>query len=199
MVEKEVLRLFRTNFLEKEDGRRIVIYGTGEWAQIILENCPEAPIFGLLDGYYHEGELIGRKIIPLESLEGKPVKIVIVARKTSEILVYKRISDFCRAHQIPVYNLEGVRLDAPGADASGATAWDVESLYEKLLPFGQISFDIFDTLLLRKTVFRERLYQMFGRTQGLDFDFCGVRLQAEKSLPVGHNNCQQFPRERLQC
>ncbi len=182
MVEKEILRLFRTNFLEKKDGRRIVIYGTGEWARAILENCPEAPIFGLLDGYYHEGELIGRKIISLESLEGKPVKIVIVARKTSEILVYKRISGTCQAYQIPVYNLEGVRLDVPVQEASGAAEWDVESLYGELLSFEQISFDIFDTLLLRKTVFREKLYQMFGRTQGLDFDFCGVRLQAEKSL-----------------
>lgn len=182
MIEDRITQLFYENFIKTKDDRSIVIYGTGAWTRMILDRYPGSSVYGLLDGYFREGEIKGVPIITLEALAGKTVKIVIIARKAAEILIYKRIKDTCQNYHIPIYNLEGMWLNAPNNEPSLAEERDIASLYRELAPFDWISFDIFDTLLIRKTVFRESLYQAMGRIQKLDFEFCQVRLQSEREM-----------------
>lgn len=182
MTCSHIVELFERNFIVNSDDSPIVLYGTGEWTRIILTAFPECPIYGLLDGYLDKGELLGRKIISLDLLKGKRVKIIIVARKASELLIYKRISAFCKKNRIPIFNLEGEQINKEHDIEAMIPEWNVEDLFEKLLLYNYISFDIFDTLLLRRTIFREKVYQAMMKIKKLNFNFCLMRLQAEKEL-----------------
>lgn len=182
MIKDQITNLFKKNFIDKADHQPIVIYGIGEWTRLILERYPEAPIYGLLDGHFCEGKIKGKPIIALESLKGKKVKIVIVARKASEIVVYKRIEDWCKRYHIPVFNLNGICLNPSHKEIFQVKEWNTSSLYKELATFPYVSFDIFDTLLIRKTCFRKTLYQAIGRIRDLEFDFCQMRLWSEQEL-----------------
>lgn len=181
-LKKHIIDLFESDFIKNVDVTPIVIYGLGEWTRTILEYFPEYPIYGLLDGFIESGEFCGRRILALKDLENTNVKIVIVARKSAELLIYKRISKFCEVNNIPIYNLNGEVLNHKDKTNQTIIKCELEDIYRKLEQYENISFDIFDTLIIRQTIFRELIYQMIGRLKKLNFDFCSIRLEAEKEL-----------------
>lgn len=178
--------LFKKNFIDKEERKKsTVLYGLGKQTEEVLSEFPDFPVAGILDGYCEEGEFFGRKIISLDSLIGQDIQIVILARKASEKIIYKRIKQFCSRHDIPVFNLEGVLLGqvqeremyyAPYLQRSA------EELSCRIEEYDAISFDIFDTLLVRKTGSQEMVFAMIEEKCGTSFPYAKVRMRAELEL-----------------
>lgn len=189
--------LFQKNFIDvhkENDSKEIVLYGLGRQTAEVLEAFPSFPVIGLLDGYREEGEIYGKKILSLDSLAGRDVKIIILARKASEKIIYRRIQNFCQEQGIPVYGMDGNLIgqtgtEQAGTEQTGAERTDesyfrrnLEELQEKVKSYDTISFDIFDTLLTRKVSQPETVYQMIGTKNGMPSTFARMRMMAELTL-----------------
>lgn len=193
-----IAELFKQNFIdipEKSGSRETVLYGLGKPTEEILKAFPEFPVAGLLDGYQEEGTFAGKQIIALESLAGRKAQIVILARRASEKVIYRRIREFCSKQAIPVYGADGRLLGQtlwkegggntanPQREAQEAEYFrkSLDELRQMANNYDTISFDIFDTLLVRK-VPPEKIFSQVGDFYGLGADFVRLRTAAELEL-----------------
>lgn len=164
---------------------KTVLYGIGKRTQAYIEEHPNQDIYGILDGYRTEGIFCGKTIIPIEKLTDEEAKIIIIARKASESIIYKRIKDFCAKHHIPVYNADGRNLALERAVPDVDHIYfnkNKEELRHKIENYEAISFDIFDTLLTRKVGGAEEVFLFVQRNSSVNFDYVSERLKAEKML-----------------
>ena len=87
----------------------IALYGLGietEKVLLILEGTFH--IVGLLDSFREEGELYGKRIIPLSECVQQEVKlIIVVARPGSCRAIAKKIGNYCIEHQIQLMDVRG--------------------------------------------------------------------------------------------
>ncbi len=110
MTECErTVQLYKDHFLSDGYTGRSFVYGLGQQTEYILKEFPDTHIDGLLDGYVHEGIFEGKPIVDICSLAGSdlPTRIIIVARKASENIIWRRIRSFCIENGIKVYSLHG--------------------------------------------------------------------------------------------
>lgn len=184
MTEQEFLiRSFRSNFEELKN-KKIVIYGISPNTKIIVDEFPEYNILGLMDGYQTEGELYGKKIISYdEVIELGADMIVIIARASSTKIIFKRISNFCVENDIKLYDVNGANLIKKlGVNVEDSEYFKIResSLINEIDNHDIISFDIFDTLLMRKVLFPADVFELVEKN-----------IEREIAFPTS------FPKERM--
>lgn len=187
--EDYVKALFKKSFINNQkELAPTVIYGLGEYTKVILAEFPDYPFLGILDGFRNSGVIYGKPILKLEDIEALNCQIIVIARPGSQKLIMERIGGFCELHKIPVYNLEKENLLR-----KKAVIWNhhpyfqigEEDLKRYIDRYENISFDLFDTLFVRKTVWPEDVFELVQLEHGtVDFDFVHERIMAEKKLSV---------------
>lgn len=182
----------KVEFIEVE-GRKVleerfmdtVLYGIGERTKKYIEKHQSQNIIGILDGFRTDGKFCGVPVISIEELAGRNVRIIIMARKASERIIYGRIKNFCREHTIPIYNLELQRIDGKEKimDVSHPYfARHIEELEDLMKGFDAVSFDIFDSLLLRESGDPYPIFQRMNEECSLNIDFAKERTKAELEI-----------------
>ncbi|MCI8821191.1 MAG: hypothetical protein HFI15_01530 [Lachnospiraceae bacterium] len=173
---------FAEAFKEKKDCK-IALYGTGRMTATLLERLQGFHIIGLLD---RDKELIGKsvygvKIIGRKEAEQKADILIINTTESYWNVIYNRIKDW----NIPIYFRNGQKAEG---DASSGLAdleyWNktYRDLEQTISEYDVISFDIFDTLVMRRVldpidVFRlaeKKIRQQLGR----DIEFVLYRKKA---------------------
>ena len=173
----------------REEG--ISIYGLGtETERFINEYGDTLSIMGLLDGFRSDGDMYGYPIIPIEDTLSKDVKLIIViARPGSCKVIAKRIGDFCREHDIALYDVRGKNLlesSSVSYDYSSLPGYTKNELMTKIQQADIISFDLFDTLVTRTVFSYTDIFDILSinlENEGIHIpDFSSLRLQFEKEL-----------------
>lgn len=177
---------FKKNYTDIREP--MIIYGIGADAGKLIPKIPEYNIVGLMDGRQKSGEIYGKPIIDYkEVMEWNVKKIIIVARPAVLGVIYRRIGEFAERNGIFVGDVRGRDLaeeyrtrenDIPYFHKS----WD--DLRKACETHDIVTFDIFDTLLMRKTMRPEDIFRIVeaalaggGRAiQG----FAGIRTGAEE-------------------
>jgi hypothetical protein len=117
------------------DDTRIAIYGTGEGTRAILDSNYANKIACVIDASSDDGEFCGKQIIPLDSAKKWGIEIVlIIARRGNIEIIYKRISDYCIANSIRVFDINGEELQTSGNDNDIKST--SEEIYEIMLSLG---------------------------------------------------------------
>lgn len=176
---------------EKYKNRKIAIYGLGtesEKALAILDGAYE--IIGLLDGFTEEGELYGKPIVSLQyAIQKKVELIIVVARPGSCKAITKRIGNCCRENQIALIDIRGKDLLAVNRvsyDFSHIDSVTKEEFKDKIREAEVVSFDLFDTLIMRQTLSSTDVIRYVNcslQEKGINIeDFCRRRLSSEKDL-----------------
>ena len=180
-----------TELISQYLNENVAVYGLGtETERFLSLYNKELTIVGLLDGFRTDGEMYDYPIISLQQVLEQSVKlIVVVARPSSTRVIVKRIESFCQENDIALVDVRGSDL----LDAS-AVAFDFLSINgdgrQKLLDMiddsDVISFDLFDTLVMRETksytdVFDLLEYRLRERNLRIQ-NFSGLRLHCEKEL-----------------
>ena len=192
MNEREFLiNSFRSNFEETKD-IKTAIYGISVNTQIVLEACTDYNIPVLLDGCLKEGMMYGKTITDVSKLPEMEIgRIIIVARAASVKIVLNRIHDFCIENRISVFDVNGVDLiqkyqtideDDPYFEVS------YEDLIAEIEKHEVISFDIFDTVLMRLVyepsdafpIIEKRVREAIG-----ELPYVQERVKAEQELLSG--------------
>lgn len=132
--------------------KRIAIYGIGKNTKLLIETFPEAPIVGLMDAACKESSLFGKKLLSDDEVVGKVDVILVVARKAVQGIIYPRIKKY-KESGIQILNIQGERIgeteryiesDIPEYQI------DLEDIKKEIDKYECISFDLFDTLIMRR-------------------------------------------------
>lgn len=169
----------------------IALYGLGtETRQVIRQLGNDFEIAGLLDGYRTGGRLYEKDIISLEQALDMGVKLIlVVARPGSCRAIARRIGKICQENQVALMDIRGNNLCEikkvsycfPDQKECGKS-W----LLKQAETYDVISVDLFDTLVMRQTMFPEdvpEIAQYRWQEKGVRIEnLCGRRLESEKAL-----------------
>lgn len=174
-----------------KDHQTIAVYGLGtETPRFLQEYGSLTTVVGLLDGYRVEGELYGYPILTMEeALERDISAIIVVARPGSCKVIAKNIGEICKSHGVALFDVRGKDLlmkKEISYDFSGVEAQRKTALIEKMKSAEVISFDLFDTLVMRQCEHYTDVFELVDaklREQGIEIqEFAVIRMAAEKEL-----------------
>ena len=122
----------------------------------------------------------GQTVISLKEAEERAVVIVISSDPSNYETIYKRI----RGTKLPVYYANGQKgqlTEQQIADKSNPY-WrrSLDAMMESIMEHDVISFDIFDTLILRKVMLPQDIFRLVGEKvkSYVSFDYYNERLKA---------------------
>ena len=154
------------------------IYGTGKNARTILENVKGYSFTCLIAPDHLHETVNGVTVLPLEEALKKVEAILIAAIPSSTAIVYDRIKDKV-PEDIPIYDLQGYLLRGDD-NYKNNPYWDSDkSDLKKLIDSHDvISFDVFDTLITRTTLYPRDIFDRMNVESG----FRDERIYAEEEL-----------------
>lgn len=173
--------LFRSNF-EHIKHKRIVIYGIGRYTATLMPEIPDFNVVGFMDRDQDKiGTLIyGLPILKKEDAEAKADLVIINTVESYWKTIFARIQDI----QLPVYYRNGSRASLEFNHNEKLKYWETsyEELAQKAKEYDIVSFDIFDTLFMRKTYLPKDNWDVIGKQicseWGERINFCEMREQA---------------------
>lgn len=180
-----------SQMFQKYKNSPIAVYGLGtETEKVLAELDRDFQITGLLDGYRESGELYGKPIISMrQAIERNVSLILVAARPGSCKAIAKRIGSLCREKQIDLFDVRGRDLKAEKKitysfkEIDGITK---RQLWQLIKENEVISVDLFDTLVMRQTLFSSDIFEIVDarlKERGICIeDFYMKRLAGEKYL-----------------
>lgn len=179
---------------EKWRGKRLALYGTGVIATEILTECHTVDIVGVYDRDLRSGTIQGVDILDIHNIEVDKIEIVVIAAQPENVYaIYSRIYDEIEAAKAAIYDIQGEDLCALYGNVTVHFDADMhcfsfsrDELMEQIEDHDIISFDIFDTLLMRRVYEPHDVFfivQERAKEQGLSVpDLYRHRVQAEINL-----------------
>lgn len=187
MEQKSKYEIEIENFRKIFDDKKnmcIAIYGIGRRTATLLPGITDYNITGLLDRDKNNvgKELCDIKVIPIDNIEEKADLIIINSDPSNYEIIFKRISGKVT---IPVYYADGRLACLSDKDKSYEQNeyWksSYEELKDKIDQADIVSFDIFDTLIMRKIFSPEDVFRLLGEKikaeLKLDCNITGIRAQ----------------------
>lgn len=188
-----VAETFRQSF----DGcrsRPLLLYGLGRNTEAILGLCPEIKIAGVM-GPDASGETWhGKPVITTERAAELQADIVIVARNAVVPIIYQRIA-VLEARGVHIFRVNGQAAVASSQyENRSLPYWNetVELLKARIDTAKYISFDIFDTLLARRVLHPEDIFDKLEHRLQWAVGFRIARVAAQKRLGVTANIGQLY-------
>lgn len=186
---KYVIDSFICNFTKYKD-KSIALYGIGINTKNILDNIDGFNILGLMDAENVGGHFFGKKVLSYEEVIKNVDMIVIVARQSIVSIIYKRIEFLEKEYGIHIYTLDGELVANKNKEfiVDDIDYWktNIEQLVTKINENEIISFDVFDTLIMRKTLQSQHIFEIVERRlyeeMNLKLDFKNIRAQCEREL-----------------
>lgn len=185
--QEEIVQAFRNTYNPKMK-RSIAIYGTGINAEAVLTCCKDYPIAGVMDAAKTGEVFCGFPIMSLdEAVERNIREIVVVARPSVHSIIYKRIQEWCEDNKIAVRDIYGNdiagKIKVRGHDLPYFKI-TYDDLKQKIDCHDVISFDVFDTLIMRKVYEPADVFALMDRelSNRFPFVFSKERKAAEQEL-----------------
>ena len=148
-----VVECYKNNFIEKNKGR-VIIYGLGINTRAILEMLGTQYVAGLMDAACEGKKVMGLPVYSLEEAVQHGDCVVIVARNSVVPIIFERIRILEERWEFPIYNIRGERIiekkEKQFKNDSAYWKKGMKELLESIKKHDVISFDIFDTLIIRK-------------------------------------------------
>jgi HAD superfamily hydrolase (TIGR01549 family) len=181
----EFLKEFNSHFHQYKN-IPIVLYGIGEKTNWILENLNEYNIIGLMDKDTTGKHIYGKKVLSSDEVIKQAKAIIIVANMASNKIIYQRIRHLFDLHDIPILFTDGTKPvieDNQEAD-NPYLANSHMLLKERIDKAEAVSFDLFDTLIMRKTILPSDVFDIMENNMstilGKEIQFKVPRIAAEK-------------------
>lgn len=177
--------------LARYKDKKIAIYGLGtETEKFLKEIANNLWVIGLLDSYQNSGKLYGKPIISLEQAVAEHVRLILVAARPGSCrAIAKRIGGICREKQIALFDIRGNDLNNVQRvvyDFKEVPGYTKSQMMKKALTYDVVSFDLFDTLIMRQLLFPSDVFELVDdrlRQHGIIIeDFPARRMASEKEL-----------------
>ena len=157
MKDREIINIQEV-FLPYKN-KRILIYGTGIVANTLIKALEDFQIVGVLDRIKLEGDMEGIPILSWEEINKDFADILIIGAVQKNVKeIYDRIIYPCLYRNIIIYDADGQNLSERNAlenaniDTAQYFLKNKEELKKKIDEYDAVSFDLFDTLIMRRTL-----------------------------------------------
>ncbi|WP_276951328.1 hypothetical protein [Acetatifactor muris] len=201
MIKKQEYRQQIVERLGHLRNRKILIYGTGTVARRLVGNLYGFSVIGIVDRLHFGGSIAGVPIILWDEIQPGDVEVVIIAASSQNYEeIYQRIVDKCMLFGINIYGENGQDL----ITAYGWSSFTVEGaryyrrseteLRQLIAQYDAVSFDLFDTLVMRKTLEPADVFDIVEdriRRKGILIPRFKV-LRREAELQSGSHNIYQI-------
>lgn len=175
---------FQKNFGRKKD-EPLVLYGIGRRTGELLDRLSGYRIPGLMDGKKKEGSVWGKPLLDYKDVLELNVKtIVVIARPAVIGVIYHRIEGFCSDNGITVYDVKGRDLSKVYTNQEHDIPYfhqSFEDLEREVEKHKVISFDVFDTLIMRKVLYPTDIFAVMEKKKPFP-GFADLRAEAERQL-----------------
>ena len=156
-----VLDNFNKNFHEYL-GEKILIYGKGMYAKLIIENFKEYSFAGIIDRLDLEGNYCGIPVLKYEEVVQSGSKVMIIAAGLNNTeVIRRRVGNFCIRNDIKLYSVDGQLLNINDCITSVKNHESHETSQKKLREnidkYDVICFDL-QSLLLDNCKKNEHFY-----------------------------------------
>lgn len=171
--------------------RKIALYGLSTETERALHGFDGGyEIVGLMDSFRSEGDIFGKHIISFDhAVKAGIGLIIVVARPGSCRAIANLIGNRCHKEGIALMDIRGKdllelrKVSYRFSNVDGVTKAGIE---EKIRNADVVSFDLFDTLVMRQTLFSDDVAEYVEcrlKENGVVLeDFCIKRLESEKVL-----------------
>jgi len=174
-----------------QKGTRVAVYGIGNAAfrvsEILRQRCE---IVGFIDRDESLAgqELYGEKIIALIGAKDSNA-ILIAANSIYWTTIYERLREFSEEYHIPVYYTDGTRAKPKELESKKENPLfkiNALQLMRECAKYDVVSFDVFDTLVLRRIAFFDYVFNILENVTGIR-DFAHLRKRAQTKLQIEKN------------
>ncbi len=196
----EKVSFWEKSFLEnigRVRKKKIVIFGKTNLCKRILELLEGYHILGVIEDSERMGFYQGMRVISLEESHMLKADIMILAKQLlPSIDIFRKLENFCILHGIRLLDIYGNDLIVLINNAREKKAKGVrkKELLKEINEHDIISWDVFDTLLMRKTLMPEDVFEIIGekaKKYGIVLNgFKKIRMQAQ--LESGLSNPDIF-------
>jgi FMN phosphatase YigB (HAD superfamily) len=180
---------FHKNFARYAD-EPLVIYGIGIMTKLVLDDFPAYNIVGLMDETRAGERIYDKPILSEHELVRLGVKrIIIIATANNTNIIFHRIVRFCKENRIDLYSLDGKLLTMRNASEKNFKKYDdvtYETLKSKIDAADAVSFDVFDTLVMRQTLYPRDIFHIVEKQSKLP-GFYNARVKSETELHPGES------------
>ena len=173
--------IFDAHFSKYKD-KKISIYGLGENARTLLTEA-SGYNFSVLVAKDHIGETFwGMKVFDIKSALEVSDMLIIAATQQATNIIYRRIRNII-PHDFPIFDIRGNELSSEDSYKQNPY-WskNKNNLIASIGQYDVISFDVFDTLIMRRTLFPSDIFKLVEyrvEKYGV-FNFFHKRLKAEQ-------------------
>lgn len=191
ILQEKVITEFKQNFSKYKD-EKIAIYGLGKNTENLLNHIRDYTIIALMDEVRIGQTVFGLPVISCEEAYNMGIrKIIIIAREANVPIIYHRIFNVCSKLGIAIYDLHGNKLGEEifhYVCPNKYTEITEEILKVQICECDVVSFDIFDTLLMRKVLYPTDIFYIVekkAKEQKVihsDYNFYQERIQTEREL-----------------
>lgn len=193
--QQSTINVFK-KYMAAYKNEKLVLYGTGLNAEAVVCNCKEYYIIGFMDQAKTGKNICGLKVMSEKEVVDSGCKyVVIVARPSVHLIIYKRIQNWSEENGIQVCDIYGNLIkEKIKKTVCKSEYFDVsyDSLWEQILKHDVISFDIFDTLLTRKTYLPQDVFELVEWQTEDGHAFFDVRNQPPKHLQANSDIYQIY-------
>lgn len=155
------------NFIKRIEpyrNMRIAVYGTGNNAKAILKSPSDIDVFCVVENTPSRSTFMKYPVMSIEQAIDSEINVVVLAAETDiEIIIYRRIEEICRRNNVKVLGLHLGDIDKLfskhklyGYEANEHV--DLNQIKELIDSHDIISFDIFDTIIERKTLIPQDVF-----------------------------------------
>ena len=173
-TDRDILENFKKKFSNIKN-EPIVLYGLGEKTKLLLDNLPEFNFVALMDKNSVGTNVFGLPVIAPDDVKNYSKNIIIVCTYASRNIIFNRISNLL-SKGIDIYYMNGEKLEEIIENKEEFKTFD--ELKKSIAENNIISFDIFDTLLLRKVKNPTSIFEIIENKGHKNF--VQNRLMAEK-------------------
>lgn len=168
----------------KKKNLKIAIYGTGRMTYTLIARLQGYNIVGLCD---RDESLLGEKICGVQIVDREYVEknadiLVINTSESYWETIYKRIRDW----KVPIYYRNGMLAESKKQKIDAYWNKRIKQLNELIGDYEVISFDVFDTMLMRKLYCDSDLFRLveskLTTIYNEQIDFYDTRKRAASSL-----------------
>ncbi len=177
---------FKENFKRfQHGGTPIVLYGIGEKTKLLIEKINGFNIVGLMDEDSAGEKIYGQNVLPYNEVIKKAKTIIIVSNMSVAEIIYQRIAFLKKLHGIDILFINGTVPCETSQEIFDNPYWNitVDDLRHAIDDNEIISFDLFDTLIMRNLLLPTDVFDLVERElaekTGFMIDFKNKRIEAE--------------------
>lgn len=162
MGQERIFHMFDERFAQHKEVP-MALYGLGINTKYLLEETKDYNIIGVVANDRIGEYVYGKEVLPVEAVEDKVKIIVIVAQMKSVKIIYNRIKHI-EDKGIDIYDIYGRKIksyfDDENSKWKDEPYWDstFDKLKAEIDKHDIISFEVFDTLIMRKVLSPDRIW-----------------------------------------